>query len=283
MFALEECNDFSINQILECGQAFRYKKLEAMNYEVIAFNKVLRIKQEGAKVLFDCSEEEYNTLWHRYFDMDRDYSAIKEHLQCKDVYLKEAVALGHGVRILNQAPFEMLMTFIISQNKSIPQIRVLVERLAECYGDVIELPESQFRYAFPRPEQLHGATEEALRDLKVGFRAPYLLDAIEKVTSGSVSIDELHKMPTEDARKMLMTIKGVGRKVADCVLLFGCGKMDVFPVDVWVKRIMNATYFKNQAVDNKEMLRFADTYFNDLSGIAQQYLFYYARTKGIGK
>lgn len=287
MFTIKVGDDFLINQILECGQCFRYKKLDEMSYRVIAKGLVLHVKQDGQELQFDCDEEVYDDVWRDYFDMERDYVSVMDGLRKKDHYLKEAIMLCHGVRILQQDVFEMLITFILSQNKSIPQISVLVDRLAENYGEKIETDLNGLGglelYSFPSSEQMQHATEEELRALKVGFRAPYIIDAVEKVVNGSVNLKRIHHMDTVDAREMLMSIKGVGRKVADCVLLFGCGKMDVFPIDVWVRRIMQATYFKDKQVSNSEMLDFAESYFEGVSGIAQQYLFYYARTEGIGK
>lgn len=271
---------FKIDQILECGQCFRYTKIDEMHYELIAFGQRLRVKQDGAEVYFDCSEEEYEVIWHNYFDFDRDYPALMRLLASKDKYLKEAVTDKSGTRILNQDPFEMILCFIISQNKSIPQIKVLVQRLCETYGKSVEDRYGSF-YAFPSPQSLKKVTEDEFRALKVGFRGPYLKAAVDAVNSGSLILDSLYEMDRAEARARLTAVKGIGNKVADCILLFGYGKSDVFPIDVWVRRIMTEYYFDGEKVSDKKILDFADDYYGDISGLAQQYLFFHGRDKAI--
>ncbi len=199
----------------------------------------------------------------------------------KDEHLRKAARSKSGLRILRQEPFEMMMTFIISQNKSMDQIKVLVERLAIAYGDYIEDSYGGY-YTFPTPIQLQSVTEQDYRDLKVGFRAPYLQDAVRRVIDGSLCLEAIQGMDIQQARDALMTVKGIGPKVADCILLFGYGMVDVFPVDVWIRRMMTVTYFDEEKVSDKKILAFATSYFDGYAGIAQQYLFYYGRDAGIG-
>lgn len=280
MVTMEISEGFKINQILECGQCFRFKQLDAMFYEIYALSRRLRVKQEGNRVVFDCSQEDYDQLWHSYFDMNRDYPALMERLIRKDQYLKEAVTSKSGLRVLQQEPFEMLLGFIISQNKSIPQIKVLIERLCQTYGSQRTDVYGTY-YCFPTPEQLKEVTEEDFRALKVGFRAPYLLDAVRSVNEGQLDLEAIFNMERDVARDQLMTVKGIGRKVADCILLFAYGKANVFPVDVWVRRIVTESYFKGEKVSDRQILAFADDYFEGVSGLAQQYLFYHGRDKAL--
>ncbi|VDN46796.1 8-oxoguanine DNA glycosylase [Petrocella atlantisensis] len=277
---VDDC--FLIGQILECGQSFRYKHIENNIYDIIAYDKRLRINQVGKHVYMDCSIEDYNSLWVRYFDMDRNYEQIQSILVKMDPILKKAVIEKRGLRILRQAPFEMLLTFILSQNKAIPQIKVLVERLCETYGQVV-LDQYGTYYTFPTVDRLVDVSVEDWRRLKVGFRAPYLYDAIQKVAQGVIDFITIEKMLDNSARDRLMEISGVGQKVADCILLFAFGRIEVFPLDVWVRRMMTHAYFNDQNVSDQIILEFADRYFKGFGGLAQQYLFYYARDHQIGK
>lgn len=274
--------DFNIEQTLECGQCFRFKKIGHMEYLVVAHNKLLRIKQMENKIQLYCELEEYHAVWAHYFDLLKDYCSIKEQLVRKDDYLAEAIAYKPGIRILHQDPWETLISFIISQNKQIPHIKQLIEVLSNTYGDLIECYQGQPYYSFPTPTQMEVACEEDFRQLKLGYRAGYICDAIQKVGMGEVNLELINQMTYEEALRCLMTIKGVGRKVADCILLFAYGRFEVFPIDVWIQRIIQAYYFENKA-SLKEIITFCSHYFGQYAGLAQQYLFYYARDKKIGK
>ncbi len=267
-------NHFDIEHILECGQAFRYSKLDDYQYDVIGFGKRVRVVQKGKDIEFLCSDEDYNKLWINYFDLKSDYGQFKKLLIEKEPRLAEAIEHKQGIRILRQEPFEMLITFILSQNKSMPQIKVLVNRLSTIYGTEQEDEFGKFNQ-FPSPQQLAHVTEAEFRELKVGFRAPYLVDAIHKVVSKQVMLESMYNQDTQEAREALMSVKGVGRKVSDCVLLFGFHKMDVFPLDVWMKRIMNHLYSKEDKLSDTQMLSLAEKLYGKLGGLAQQYLFYH--------
>lgn len=266
-------DSFDIKDIMECGQAFRYELLGAGHYDIFAYGKRLRVLQVNNRVTLNCEQLEYDTVWYHYFDMGTDYGAMKSRLIGVDQRMEGYINKKPGIRILRQEAFEMLITFILSQNKAMPQIKQLVARLSEHYGLQREDAYGTFN-AFPSPEALAKVSEATFRALKVGFRAPYLVDAIEKVSSGEVNLHSLESLTTEEARNLLMTIKGVGRKVADCVLLFGYHRMDVFPLDVWMRRVVSQLYFDHQKVSDKQMLMFAEEKFGELSGISQQYLFY---------
>ena len=272
-------NDFTLSQILECGQCFHFDKLDEEVYEVVAFGRAVKMEQTD-KVLriFGSSMEDYEGIWKLYLDMDNDYGLIKQSVIKADGALKTAVDEKSGIRILNQDFFETLISFIVSQNKSIPQIKQCVKNISHRFGDEVIGYNGEAFYVFPDVQRLHDATEEELRECKVGFRAPYIKNATEAVYSGAVTKEKLDELDIAQARELLMTIKGVGEKVANCVLLFGLGRREAFPVDVWMKRIMEQMYFDGKDTKKQDIEAFAVNKFGDLGGYAQQYLFDYART-----
>lgn len=272
-------NDFTLSQILECGQCFHFDKLDEEVYEVVAFGRAVKMEQTD-KVLriYGSSMEDYEGIWKLYLDMDNDYGLIKQSVIKTDGALKTAVDEKSGIHILNQDFFETLISFIVSQNKSIPQIKQCVKNISHRFGDEVIGYNGEAFYVFPDVQRLHDATEEELRECKVGFRAPYIKNATEAVYSGAVTKEKLDELDIAQARELLMTIKGVGEKVANCVLLFGLGRREAFPVDVWMKRIMEQMYFDGKDTKKQDIEAFAVNKFGDLGGYAQQYLFDYART-----
>ena len=272
-------NDFTLSQILECGQCFHFDKLDEEVYEVVAFGREVKMEQTD-KVLriYGSSMEDYEGIWKLYLDMDNDYGLIKQSVIKADGALKTAVDEKSGIHILNQDFFETLISFIVSQNKSIPQIKQCVKNISHRFGDEVIGYNGEAFYVFPDVQRLHDATEEELRECKVGFRAPYIKNATEAVYSGAVTKEKLDELDIAQARELLMTIKGVGEKVANCVLLFGLGRREAFPVDVWMKRIMEQMYFDGKDTKKQDIEAFAVNKFGDLGGYAQQYLFDYART-----
>lgn len=272
-------NDFTLSQILECGQCFHFDKLDEEVYEVVAFGIAVKMEQTD-KVLriYGSSMEDYEGIWKLYLDMDNDYGLIKQSVIKADGALKTAVDEKSGIHILNQDFFETLISFIVSQNKSIPQIKQCVKNISHRFGDEVIGYNGEAFYVFPDVQRLHDATEEELRECKVGFRAPYIKNATEAVYSGAVTKEKLDELDIAQARELLMTIKGVGEKVANCVLLFGLGRREAFPVDVWMKRIMEQMYFDGKDTKKQDIEAFAVNKFGDLGGYAQQYLFDYART-----
>lgn len=280
---IHRASDFDIEHILECGQCFRFYKIGKKNYRVIAQSRILEVTQMHKKViLHHTTEEDFLHIWRTYFDLKRDYSAIKQKLGKMNQHLQCAVTEKSGIRLLQQDTWETLISFIISQNKHITHIKQLIEDLSKAYGTYIATVDGVNYYTFPTAKQLSSAKENDLRALKVGFRAPYIIDAREKVLKGEVDLNALGDGPIDDAKRELMTIRGVGPKVADCVLLFGAMRYEVFPVDVWVKRVMEHFYF-NEETKIKLIHDYAMKAYGDLAGFAQQYLFYYARDFQIGK
>lgn len=271
--------DFDLEQTLECGQCFNFEKIDEQEYFVVAYNKVLHVRQDGDELIFlNASDTDIKKIWIPYFDLERDYGKIKEEIIKADNNLKPIVEQYYGIRILNQEFVETLISFIISQNKNIPHIKQIVRKISEERGTPIgKIGDREF-FAFPDIEQLDSITEQDFRELKTGFRAPYLRDAVDKIVAGDMARKTLTQMSFEEAKAKLITIKGVGDKVANCVLLFGLGFRNAFPVDVWIKRIMEELYF-HEPTDKAVIEKFAAEKFGELGGYAQQYLFIYAKEK----
>jgi len=270
-YAIDIPKNFDINQIFDCGQCFRFNRSESCDntYNGIAFSKKLTITQKDGKVIFhNTSKEEFEKVWHTFFDLDTNYADVIGSFS-DDRVLAEASAFSSGIRILRQDSWEALCSFIISQNNNIPRIKGIIEHMSEKYGKPIESESGIDGYSFPTPKALCDAGESGLFALKTGFRAKYIYDAASKVESGEINLSEIDKMKLEDALPALEAIKGVGPKVAACTLLFGFAKHDAFPIDVWVKRILSSYYSDG-----------ASHHFSEKNaGIAQQYLFYYERCK----
>ena len=280
---LEGVSDFHPKHIFECGQCFRWKAQDDGSYTGVAKGRVINVSREGDKVYFkNTNLEDFNKIWKEYFDLDKDYTQIKNELSKIDKYLEKATEFGWGIRLLKQDPWEMIISFIISSNNRIPMIQKAIGLLSEHYGEFIEEYREVKYYSFPKPESLNGLTVDDLSGCKTGFRAKYIIAAAEIVASKEIDIYALKSMDTEVARKELMRFAGVGPKVSDCIMLFSMGKQDAFPIDVWVKRVMEHFYL-DEDTKLKDIQIYADEKFGDLAGFAQQYLFYYARELGIGK
>ncbi|SHE49457.1 N-glycosylase/DNA lyase [Thermoanaerobacter uzonensis DSM 18761] len=270
--------DFNLKETFECGQCFRWNEEEDGSYTGVAYDKVINMKLEKDMLIIDNTDlNDFYDIWFDYFDLARDYRQIKESLS-KDPVLKEAIQYGKGIRILRQDTWETLVSFIISQNNRIPQIKKVVENLASSFGEPIEY-KGKVYYTFPKAEELVMFDVETIAKTKCGFRAKYILDAASKVFSGEIDLLKLFEYSTNEIRDILMSINGVGPKVADCVILYSIGRYDTFPTDVWIKRIVEYLYLKREGTP-LEIQLFAIDKFGDLSGFAQQYLFYYGREMG---
>ena len=259
-------SDIDIAKTLDCGQAFRFSESDGV-WRGVAMGRALSLTQEGNKItLFDVKEEEFNSLWRGYFDLDRDYEMIKSSVSSNEI-LKKATDFSGGIHILRQEPWEAVCSFIISANNNIPRIKGIISRLCENFGFKI----ADGLFTFPSAERIAALTLDDLAVIKSGFRAKYILDAAQKFSSNQIDVDALYTLPIDEARNTLMTIKGIGPKVADCALLFGWGRVECFPVDVWIRRAMNHFFGENGLPS--EAVEYA--------GIVQQYLFYWARTTGL--
>lgn len=277
---VDKIKDFNPVHTFECGQCFRWLRQEDGSYTGVVKGKVLNVSVvEGALILRNTNLEEFRNIWFDYFDLGSDYGEIKEAVM-KDDNMKKATAFGWGIRLLKQDIWETLISFIISANNRIPRIMKTVGVIAQEYGDELELDKERF-YSFPDIKKLAQSTIEELEVCKGGFRCKYILNSSHLVSTGQVKLYQIPQMDTNGAREELMKFPGVGPKVADCVLLYSGTKYDVFPTDVWVKRVMEELYFKREA-SFAEIQGFAGKYFGGLAGFAQQYLFYYARENKIG-
>lgn len=275
--------DFNPKHIFECGQAFRWYKEDGGSYTAIHKEKVINVKKENDDIIFsNTNEEDFQNIWYDYFDLQTDYNKIKKELS-KDPILRESIKFGEGIRILNQDPYETTISFIISANNQIPRIKKSIELISKNYGNFIDEYNGIKYYSFPEPEVLANANEKELEEkCKVGYRAKYIVNTSKMIYNKEVNLDELHNMATNDAKEILMKLPGVGPKVSDCILLFSLNKNDAFPVDVWVKRVMEHFYLKEDT-KLKDISKYAEEKFGPLAGFAQQYLFYYAREMGIGR
>lgn len=285
-YVINNCKSFKVKDVFDCGQCFRWNEQADGSYTGIFENNVLNVKQEkdahGYKITISgICVGDIKEVSRKYFDLDRNYEEIKSTLSSIDEYLEESIAYGEGIRILNQDLWEMIISFIISANNNIPRIKGIIDRMSQKYGSKIEF-RGQDYYTFPTVEALSKASIEDLRALGLGFRDKYIFETTKKVKSGEVSLEEMKtEKDTIKVRNKLLTLSGVGPKVADCILLFSILKrFDVFPIDVWVRRVMNDLYIHNHdetKVNKKEIEQLAKAKFGELEGIAQQYLFYWKR------
>ena len=290
---LENVKDFNIKQILECGQCFRWERISDTNYIIVAYRRVIEVIQEGSTVtILNTNMNDFNEIWKNYFDLDVNYEEVKEELS-KDELLKKSVEFGYGIRILNQDPFEMLISFIISARNSIPSIMKTIKKISERWGDRIEYKDNIY-YAFPTPEQLKEVSLEEIKETGASFRSKYIVDTISKVNAAldaknngelteeleQFDLEYIKSLPVDECHKALQNFMGVGAKVADCIMLFSMSKHSAFPVDVWIKRAMIHFYLAPDISLNKIRV-FGREKFGELAGLAQQYLFYYARENNI--
>lgn len=268
-------DNFNLEQTFECGQCFRWDAVGKDHYIGVVKNKVLEIRQDGEVIQFiNAKKDDLLKIWIDYFDLRRDYGSLIGKVSCEEVML-EATNFGTGIHLLCQDEWETLLSFIISANNNIPRIKKIIQSFCELFGEQIDY-DGKVYYSFPTPERLQGITIKDLSEIKSGYRSNYIVDAVMQITSGTVDLYHLKNLETEQARKELLKIKGVGPKVADCILLFAMGKYDCYPMDVWIKKVTESYYFQREATP-KEIQELAKTRWGDLAGFAQQYLFYYAR------
>ena len=272
---------FELADIFECGQCFRWNKEQDSSYTGVFGNNVINVKKENEEVIFDgICERNIENICIEYFDLNRDYTKIKCELAKIDENLRKSIEYGKGIRILNQDLWETIISFIISANNNIPRIKGIIERLSKEYGRKIMFRGKEY-YTFPTKEELKDVSVQDFRKLGLGFRDIRLYETTHMILDGIVDLKEIEKMPTVEARDELLKLSGVGPKVADCILLFSSLKrFDVFPIDVWVRRVMNELYIKNEdenKVSKKQIEKLAKEKFGNLAGLAQQYLFYWRR------
>lgn len=294
---LKGVKSFNLEQTLECGQCFRWEKVSENNYIGVAFGRVLEAVQENDVITFyNTNEQDFKNIWLKYFSLDRDYTEIKTQLS-EDPTLREAIEYGSGIRVLNQEPFEMVISFIISARNSVPMISKTVNEISKRWGAKLEYKGKEY-FAFPSKEVLAAITIEEMKDAGGSFRSRYIVDTSDKITkceeikAGKLLMDDqdeflklydlerIISLDDDECHKALQNYSGIGSKVADCIMLFSMGKTSAFPVDRWVQRAM--MHFYNAGDLSLPKIRvFGRDRFGKFAGAAQQYLFYYTKEKGI--
>lgn len=268
---ITELDDFDPRHIFDCGQCFRFYETGKDEYTGVANGHAVKVSRCGDSIIFKNTDlETFNSVWYDYFDLGNEYKVIKNSLRGEEC-MNLAIDEGFGIRILKQDLFETIISFIISQSNNIPRIKKIIETLCTSFGEEISYCGNTY-YTFPTPEAILSGDISVLH---AGYRDKYILDACRTVLDNPGFLEELRCADTSAAKKMLMSMNGVGNKVSDCILLFGLGKTDSFPVDVWMKRIMEQLYFK-KTCSIQEISDYASKKFGKYSGYAQQYLFFYA-------
>lgn len=280
---LEKIENFDAKAIFTCGQAFRWYEESDGSFTTVHLGRVLNVLNEKDRVIFKGTNlKEFDEIWMDYFDLNTDYKEIRKVLSNNEI-LPKAMEYGEGIRILNQNHFEMLISFIISANNMIPRIKKSIEVISMRYGKFICEDENRKYYSFPTVEELSKATVEDLREFaKVGFRDKRIFDTVNMILNEKIDLDNFENLETDVLREELLKFAGVGNKVADCIMLFSYKRGEVFPVDVWIKRVMEELFIKEET-PVKKISKEADRIFGKYAGYAQQYLFYYGREEKIGK
>lgn len=285
-YVIKNIESFEPKHIFECGQCFRWNIEDDGSYTGVVKNNVLNVKKEENSIIIKgMCEDNLEELCKDYFDLDTDYQKIKNKLSKLDNNLRVSIKYGNGIRILKQDIWEALISFIISANNNIPRIKGIIERISKQYGEEIIWDNKKY-YTFPNPEQLSNASVSDLRKLGLGFRDVRVFETCRLINQNIISIEELETIKNiDELKEQLLRFPGVGPKVADCIMLFSMKKLEVFPIDVWVKRVMTELYGDeirklkntNTIISNKQILEYAQQYFGNLAGVAQQYLFYWRR------
>ena len=278
---LKNIDSFKLEDIFECGQCFRWDKQEDGSYIGVIKNGVLKVSKQGKSVAFEgVLEGDINSIVYDYFDLETNYNDFKDRLSKIDDNMKGSIEFGNGIRILNQDLWEMVISFIISANNNIPRIKGIINRISEKVGQKVTWNGKDY-FLFPSPEELSKLSVADLRALGTGFRDKRIYNTTQMIINKEFNLDSLIKIKsTEEIRNELLKLDGVGEKVADCILLFALHRFDTFPVDVWVRRVMNVLYIHNEdeaKVNKKQIREVAYSLFGEIEGIAQQYLFYWAR------
>ena len=281
-YKIENIKSFELADIFDCGQCFRWNKQKDGSYTGVFKGNVMNVQKKGNTVTFKgiCNGN-IKEIVEDYFDLNRNYEEIKEQLSKVDENVKTSIEYGQGIRILNQDLWEMIISYIISANNNIPRIKGIIDRISKNYGREIEWNGEKY-YTFPTADELKDVSVEDYRKLGAGFRDIRLYETVQAVLNKKVDLSQMQNNPnTYEVREQLLTLSGVGPKVADCILLFSTLKrFEVFPIDVWVRRVMNELYIKKEdetKVNKKELEKLAKEKFGNLAGIAQQYLFYWKR------
>lgn len=276
MIKIELKNNFNLDSTVTCGQIFRYYKLEDNSYDIILKDRVINVyKKDNYIIASSNNEDDLEMVVRNYFDLDNDYENINKYLLEKDSLLKDAIMFSCGLMMIRQDPFETLIEYIISANNGVPNITSALNNIAKKYGKKVLFNKKEY-YLFPSYKDLKDVTKEDFRECKVGFRDKYLESIIYKLNNNIINLDDFNKLDSNEAMDKLMKNNGIGPKVASCILLFAYQRYDVFPVDTWVKKIMESNY---NIIGEKNIREFASKTYGKYSALAIQYLFNYSRNK----
>ena len=262
---------FNLRQIADSGQCFRMTALGAGEYELISGDRYIRLKQEGNRISFACSQEEYETVWRPFFDLDTDYGEFISRINPRDTFLVKAAEYGSGMRILRQDLWETMVTFLISQQNNLPRIRRCISLLCEKYGNLCRTDEGISYYGFPAPEKLAGLPEDGLLSCNLGYRSKYVVRTAADIVSGKTDLEKIRSASPSEAKEELMKCFGVGEKVAECICLFSLHHLDAFPVDTHIRKVLDEHYKRG----------FPNRRYKGFRGVIQQYLFYYDLKQGM--
>jgi N-glycosylase/DNA lyase len=285
-YILKNPESFNLKHIFECGQCFRWNEEADGSYIGVIKSGVINVRQSGKDFIFEAEVDgNLENIVKDYFDLNTSYSKIKEELSKIDEYMKASIEFGDGIRILNQDLWECIISFIISANNNIPRIKKIIEKISSTYGKKIIFKNKEY-FLFPTVEELSKASVEDLRKMGLGFRDKRVFTTTKMIKENVVSLKVLEESDNSKyIEEELLKLDGVGPKVANCIMLFSLRRFDVFPIDVWVRRVMNDLYIHNEVeekVSKKEIEKLAKEKFLELPGIAQQYLFYWKREQGKG-
>lgn len=273
-----EC--FSLKHTLECGQCFRWKKISDNEYFGVILDRIVFLKQENNKLYYESDNlKNIEELLIKYFDLELDYLSLEKQISKIDENINSAIKVSSGMRVLNQEKFETLISYIISANNNIPRISNSIERIAKEYGQPINFMDEIY-YAFPKVDVLENCNESDFRKLGVGFRDKYITFAISSILNKDIDLIDLEKLDDELLTNELLKFNGVGPKVAECIKLFSYSRKKSFPIDVWVKRVMEKLYFKENSTI-KNISKYSNDNFGEYAGIAGQHLFYNIRNNWI--
>ncbi|MGI6010218.1 MAG: DNA-3-methyladenine glycosylase family protein [Ruminococcus sp.] len=262
---IKRTENFDLSQICQSGQCFRMENTGENTYRIIAGDRCLEAKQQGDECRFDCEKDEYELFWNNYFNLDADYGAYIRQVNPNDKYLCQAVAAGSGIRILRQDLWEMIVSFLISQQNNIPRIRKCIQNICEKYGEKKENGRGNVYYAFPRPQALAGLPEDELKMCNLGYRSKYVVRAAKEVAQGTVDLEKIKSMSYKNARAELLKLLGVGEKVAECICLFALHHLQAFPKDTHILQVLEEHYKRG----------FPNRRYQGFQGVLQQYIFYY--------
>lgn len=257
--------DFNLRQICQSGQCFRMKEIQDGKFQVLAGNRYLEVEQKEDRIQFFCREEEFENFWKRYFDLDQDYGEYKRKIDPDDGYLVKAAEFGQGIRILRQDLWEMIVSFLISQQNNITRIRRCIDNLCTTYGEKCTTDAGKSYYGFPSPESLACLEEDELKACNLGYRSKYVVRSARMIVEGTVDLQQISSMGYGEAKEELLKLFGVGEKVADCICLFALHHLEAFPVDTHIRKVLEEHYPQG----------FPKLRYQGFEGIMQQYIFYY--------